>query len=264
MKAYALVIGVLFTAAGYSQNTINSYKYVLVPERFSFAKEDNQYGLNTTAKLLLEQKGFAAVMSNKELPPAMAGNKCSALIAEVTERKALFTTNLTLILKDCQGNIIFKGKEGKSREKEFPVAYDGALREAFTSLTATPYKYDSTLVAQPQQTAPAPVTASASTTAPPAASTTTTPPVPATASTPATSTPADLTGTLYAQVIPNGYQLIDTSPKKVLTLLKTSTEDSFIAEGGVSNGIVFKKSGEWFFEYYKDNKLVSQKLGIKF
>jgi hypothetical protein len=41
-------------------------------------------------------------------------------------------------------------------------------------------------------------------------------------------------------------------------------QDYFIADDGVSNGVVFRKNGEWFFEYYKDNKLISQKLQIKF
>jgi hypothetical protein len=47
-----------------------------------------------------------------------------------------------------------------------------------------------------------------------------------------------------------------------MTILKTSVPDYFIAEG--ANGLVFKKDGAWYFEYYKDNKLVSQKLEIKF
>ena len=254
MKAYALLICVLFTITCYSQTTINNYKYVLIPERYSFAKEDNQYGLNTTTRMLLEQKGFTAFISNEQLPPALAANKCNGLIAEVVERKTLFSTNLTLLLKDCQGNIIFKGKEGRSREKEFPVAYDLALKDAFSSLLAAQYKYDSTV--QTQQTS-IPVSAS-STPASPAP----VPPAPVPAA--SKSTTADITGTLYAQPIANGYQLIDTTPKKVLTLLKTSMEDYFIAEGGVSGGVVFKKDGGWFFEFYKDNKLVSQKLEIKF
>jgi hypothetical protein len=253
MKACGVFIFVLFTIAAYSQNTINNYKYVLVPERFDFARENNQYGLNSTTKWLLEQKGFVAIMGNGELPPAVAANKCNALKVEVTERKALFTTNLTLVLKDCQGNIIFKGKEGRSREKEFPVAYDGALKDAFVSLNSVPYKYDSTILTPTQQVAAAPAVAS------PASTPASTP-----VSAPASSSVADITGTLYAQVIPNGYQLIDTTPKKVVTLLKTSTEDYYIAEAGASNGVVFKKNGEWVFEYYKDNKLVSQKLAIKF
>jgi hypothetical protein len=43
-------------------------------------------------------------------------------------------------------------------------------------------------------------------------------------------------------------------------------QDCFLAEigAGAPNGIVFKKNGEWFFEYYKDGTLVSQKLEIRF
>lgn len=245
MKACAFVIFTLLTIAGHPQNSINSYKYVIVPERFNFSREDNQYGLNTTAKLLLEQKGFDVFLGNEKLPQALASNRCNTLMAEVIQKKGLFVTNLTLLLKDCQGNVIFKSKEGKSREKEFPVAYDLALRDAFSSLNDVPYKYDSTILAQQQQTAAAPA---------------------ASPSAPAPVMPAvgEITGTLYAQATPNGYQLIDTSPKKVLILLKTSTQDYYIAGAGASNGIVFKKNGEWFFEYYKDDKLVSQKLDIKF
>lgn len=247
MKVCALFFFALFTVAGYSQNTINSYKYVLVPERFDFSKESNQYGLNTTAKLLLQHKGFAAFLDYEDLPPALKANKCIALKVEVSERKTFFATNLTMILKDCQGNIIFKSKEGKSREKEFQAAYEEALKDAFSSLNAVPYQYDSTILTQAQ-----PVVATA------------TPAVPSSAPVPVKSTVADITGTLYAQVTPNGYQLIDTTPKKILTLLKTSIQDYFIAEAGASNGIVFKRNEEWFFEYYEDNKLISKKLEIKF
>ena len=245
MKASALFLFVLFTVAGYSQNTINSYKYVLVPERFDFSKDINQYGLNTTTKLLLGQKGFVAFVDNEALPPTLAANKCNALKAEVVQKKGIFVTNLTLILKDCQGNIIFKSKEGKSREKEYQVAYDEALKNAFLSLNDVPYKYDSTIAAQPQQVIATPAVSS---------------PAPV----PASSAAVEITGTLYAQVTPNGYQLIDTTPKKILTLLKTSMQDFFIVDAGPSNAVVFKKDGEWLFEYYKDNKLVSQKLEIKF
>ena len=262
MKAPSLLVLLLLTVAGYSQTNLNGFKYVLVPERFDFSREDNQYGLNTTTKFLLEQKGFAAFVANEPLPPALAANKCNALKVEVSQRKAFLSTNLTLTLKDCQGNVIFKSKEGKSREKEFQVAYNEALREAFASLDAVPYKYDSTLttqaqpVQQPTAMPAAPVAAPVASSSTPAA-----PPA-----TPASTLPAaaDITGTLYAQPTATGFQLVDMTPKKVLTLLKTSVADYFIAEAGGANGIVFKKEGTWYFEYYKDGKLVSQKLEIKF
>jgi hypothetical protein len=244
MKVYTLFLFILFAVPGFSQTSINNYKYVLVPEKYDFLRENNQYGLNTVTKLLLEEKGFTAFMANEQLPQELAMNKCNALKAEVVQKKGLFVTNLTLFLKDCQGNVIFKSKEGKSREKEFHLAFDEALRDAFSSLKDIPYKYDGSVFsqAQAQPTTPAPAAAPA----------------------PAPAAVTEITGTLYAQATANGYQLIDTSPKKVLTLLKTSVPDYFIAEAGATNGIVFKKDGAWFFEYYKDNKLVSQKLEIKF
>lgn len=245
MKACALFIFALFTVAGYSQSSINSYKYVLVPVRFDFSREDNQYGLNTTAKVLLQHKGFAAYLDYEDLPPALTANKCNALKVEVVQKKGFFVTNLTLILKDCLGNSIFKSKEGKSREKEFQTAYDEALKDAFSSLNDLPYKYDSTILVQTQQIPTMRVVSSSE-------------PIPAKVPVP------EISGTLYAQATANGYQLIDTTPKKILTLLKTSVQDYFIAEAGASNGIVFKKDGEWFFEYYEDDKLVSRKLAIKF
>jgi hypothetical protein len=250
MKVSALLIFVFITVSAYSQNSLNNYKYVIVPAKFSFSKEENQYGLNTLAKLLLQEKGFSAFVANEDMPSEIVANKCNALNAEVTERKGLFATRLTLTLKDCQGNVIYKSKEGNSREKEYQPAYELALRDAFSSLNDIAYKYDGTSFSQPQQV----VTPASSSSAP--ASTP--------ASVPATPSVTESTGVLYAQATPNGYQLIDTTPKKVLTLFKTSVQDFYIAADGAATGVVFKKGEEWLYEYYKDNKLVSLKLQIKF
>jgi len=273
MKIGTLFILALTTMAGYSQtmpNTINSYKYVLVPHRYDFLKFDDQYALNTTTKSLLEQKGFTVYWTDDVLPPSLAGNKCAALQTEVTQRKAMFSTNLTLVLKDCFGNIVFKGKEGRSREKEFYVAYDEAVKDAFVSLKATPYSYDSALAVQslPQQIPAQPRQTLPQQTQPQQT-------LPQTQTQPQTppANPGTITGTLYAQSIPNGYQLIDLTPKKVLTLLKTSMPDFFLAQAepaagspaaATPIGVVFKKEGQWLLEYYKDDKLISQKLDIKF
>jgi hypothetical protein len=294
-KISTVFIFTLLMVAGYSQNTISNYKYVLLPQKFDFLSSANEYQLNYTAKNLLEKKGFTVYWTNGDMPQAIAANRCTALTADITQRKALFTTNLTLTLKDCYGNTIFKGKEGRSWEKEFETAFNEALRNAFTSLNAVPYNYDSTKTAQTQQAAAS--TTAASTTPPTTTSPATTAPVttpaaapPATATAPAAIPPVTATataaamaqtaaaaqGTLYAQPIANGYQLVDATPKKVLTLLKTSLQDCFLATavdgiGGsavgtatATSGIVFKNNDQWFFEYYKDGTLVSQKLTIKF
>jgi len=264
MKRYILLFLLFISFSGYAQNTINNYKYVLVPEKFGFLKENDQYRLNTLTKFLLQDKGFTPYFDNSELPTEISNNKCSALYVEILEKNGMFTTNLTLLLKDCKGNIIFKSKEGKSREKEFKTSYNLALRDAFTSLNDVAYVYNGTSNVQDQQTA-------ATSTAAVPVSITATVPVSAAVIAPASPPAAKVietavqpAGTLYAQPTTNGYQLIDTTPKKVLTLSRTSVQDYFIADNGTSNGIVLKKNGDWFFEYYKDDKLMAEKLLIKF
>lgn len=264
----------------------------MVPEKFNFLKQNDQYSLNSLTKGLLEYKGFTVYFDNKELPGEVANNKCRALSADVLEKKTMFTTGLTLLLKDCQGNIIFKSKEGKSREKEYKVAYSMALRDAFTSLDSVSYAYNGS-TNQPVQpaittiTSTVPVKSAEAVTNQPVqpAVTTTTSIVPAKSTEAVTNQPVQPTittttstvpvkatetltnqpvGTLYAQAIANGYQLIDTTPKIVLTLLKTSAENYFIASNATANGIVLKKNEDWVFEYYKDGKLISEKLLVKF
>jgi hypothetical protein len=246
MKSYILLFLLFGCFSGHSQTSLNNYKYVLVPESFSFLKQKDQYGLNTSTKSFLEETGFTAYFDNSELPTELANNKCNALNAEVVEKKSMFTTKLTLFLKDCKGNIVFKSKEGNSREKEFALSYTLALKDAFTSLTEAKYVY---------QPVPAindhPLDSTTASNSAPAGKTT------------ALVAPSTA-GTLYAQPIANGYQLIDTTPKTILRMFKSSVTDYFIAENGSSNGIVFKRDDSWVFEYYKDGKLMAEKLLIKF
>ncbi|SHM41360.1 hypothetical protein SAMN05444266_1086 [Chitinophaga jiangningensis] len=271
MKGFSFFFLLLFSVAAFAQNSVNNYKYVLVPEKFSFQKEAHQYGLNTTTQMVLNGMGFEALIDDKELPTDLAGNKCNALIADVEQRKAVFVTNLTLTLKDCRGNVLFKSKEGKSREKDYGAAYNEALRDALSSLTTLNYAYNGTVqpsaapAAAPVATAPAATTSAATVTT---ASSTTTPVATEPAATvPVAAATAETKSnglTLYAQPTETGYQLIDTTPKKVLSLYKTTVAEYFIADNGTDKGILFKRNGDWQFEYYKNGKLVSEKMQIKF
>ena len=266
MKRFVLVFLLFLSVSGYSQNTIGSFKYVVVPEKFSFAKQKDQYSLNSLTKALLQSKGFTVYFDNSDLPDEVANNKCSALNADVSEKSGIFTTGLTLLLKDCHGNIVFKSKEGKSREKEYRVAYDEALRDAFTSLNQVSYAdsasvHESAPATISNASAPVPVKSTVTVSTAPVKSTATVSDVPVKSAGLANDHTKDL---LYAQAIANGYQLIDATPKIVLTIFKTSAENYFIAANATVNGIVLKKNEDWFFEYYKDGKLISEKLLIKF
>ena len=126
--------------------------------------------------------------------------------------------------------------------KIYKKAYYEALREASASLASLNYKY----------VGPATV------------ATTTQEIKPLTSSPAATPVPVNVEGQLFAQPIANGYQLVDTTPKVVAKMYKTSQQDYYTAQGDNKNGVIFKKGNDWFFEYYQNDKLVSEKLSIKF
>ena len=71
-------------------------------------------------------------------------------------------------------------------------------------------------------------------------------------------------GVLYAQEISNGYQLVDSTPKIRMKLYKSSSPNIYVAEADTIKGVVYTKNDKWFFEYYKDNQLVTKELNIKF
>jgi hypothetical protein len=71
-------------------------------------------------------------------------------------------------------------------------------------------------------------------------------------------------GVLYAQELPNGFQLVDSTPKIQMKLRKSSSPNVFFAEADDTNGVVFSQAGKWIFEYYYQDQLVSKELNIKF
>ena len=69
---------------------------------------------------------------------------------------------------------------------------------------------------------------------------------------------------LFAQPIENGFQLVDTTPKMILKIYKTSVNNIFLGTKENFNGIVYQKNENWFFEYYLNGKLISEVFTIKF
>ena len=106
MKVFTLLLAMAVSVVASAQNTINHYRYVLVPERFDIFKYEDQYGTSTMTKSMLEGVGFKAYMTGEQLPADLANNKCGALKAELVEKKKFLATGLILILKDCQGTIV--------------------------------------------------------------------------------------------------------------------------------------------------------------
>lgn len=110
---------------------LNKYKYVQVPPKFEFLKEENQYQLNALTAFLLEKYGFK-VLYEEQVPSGT--DICEVLKADVHNRTSIFRSRLYFTLKDCHGKDIFVSKTGTSREKDFQKSYQEALRDALTSL----------------------------------------------------------------------------------------------------------------------------------
>jgi len=71
-------------------------------------------------------------------------------------------------------------------------------------------------------------------------------------------------GTLYAQELPNGYQLVDSTPKIQLKIFKSSMPNVYIAKADAHDGVVYSSDGKWFFEYHEGDEVVKEELNIKF
>lgn len=128
-----LSVSLFLAANAFSQNTnLSDYSYVVVPEKYDFLKEKDQYQMNSMSKFYFEKSGFNAYFVDDK-PNA---NRCDGLFANVEELKSVFGTKLQIVLKDCNDNEIYRSQEGKSKYKEYDKTYQDALRKAFNSITA--------------------------------------------------------------------------------------------------------------------------------
>jgi hypothetical protein len=248
MRIKFLLIALLTSVIGFSQS-VNDYKAVIVPLKYDFLKTENQYRLSTMTKANLLKAGFQAFYGNEQLP-AEFGDRCDLLYADVKRDNGFLVTKLFVEFRDCYGKVIYTSQVGKSKEKEYESAYRESLDLAFVSINALHYKYNGK-TANTTKAVTASVPANVQTVA----------------ATAVVSAPvADMTdpNLLYAQPTENGYQLIDKTPKVVMKLLKTSRPDSFIAIKDGIQGSLNAKDNQWFFEYYKNDQLVSEKVVVKF
>ncbi|WP_425235942.1 hypothetical protein [Ulvibacterium sp.] len=68
----------------------------------------------------------------------------------------------------------------------------------------------------------------------------------------------------YAQELPNGYQLVDSTPKIRMKLFESSVQGVYHAKMENKNGMVYTEDGKWFFEYYKGGNRITDELNVKF
>ena len=225
----------LFLASSFCfSQSVNIYKYAIVPSKFEFLKDKDQYRLNTLTKMLMEKYGFITYFDTDILPLEVAETNCNKVYVDVQSIGNLFSTKLRVVLKDCKNIVLFTSAEGKSKEKEYPVAYNQSLREAFTSFDKLTLKDKKEENLKPEVVV--------------------------------YTNEIKRTNylTLFAQPIENGFQLIDSTPKVILKIYTTSNPSCFIAFKDNIQGVLVNKENYWYFEYYSNSKVVSEKMVIKF
>ena len=260
----------IFSMASFSQNSVNDYKYVIVPNQYDFLDEEDQFQLNSISHFLFNKYGFIALKEDEIFPEDLMFNPCLALKSDVADESRTFKTRLRIELTNCKGELIYFSDFGESFEKKYAIAYNKALRDAFLHLEALNYKY------QPNETILAMGTSKSEASKEEIEklkeelaalkeekNNQTTPEVVVaeTAETVADSTTKTMETLLFAQKTDGGYQLVDKSSKVVMVLLNTRNPEVFIVQG--KNAMVFKEAGAWVLSENDGNQVTNTKLNIK-
>ena len=243
-KKIVLILLLISNFANAQTSKLNNYKYAIIPTKFSFQDMPNEYRLNLLTKMYLEQIGFTTYLDSDAMPEELLNNNCNKVYVDVLSNGNFITTKLKIILKDCKNTILYTSAEGKSKEKDYNLAYNEALRAALQSFKSLNYKYtprteieikkdekevnnsDSKIIASESFNAESNI--------------------------------------LFAQPITNGFQLVDNSPKVIMKIYKTSNTNCFIAIKEDVQGVLILKDEQWFLEYYKNQKLFSERVEVKF
>jgi hypothetical protein len=258
IKKIVFSLLLVLAMSAYSQNTeINNYKYVIVQDRFDFLKEQDQYQTSSLTKFLLQKKGFTVFLSNETLPKDVSENRCLALMATVKSTSSLFVVKNKIELEDCYGKLIYSSEEGKSKEKDYKKGYHEAIRNAYSTMSDIEYSYnpeakDVLINENVDSGVELPIKKTIQTKVIPEIKE----PVVV------KKLVSNSIETLYAQIKPNGFQLINTKPAIVFEVLKTNLIDVFIIRG--KNGVMYKSKNTWIAEYYENNQLVVKQFDIKF
>lgn len=270
IKIFTILMSLAFISGAFSQTILNNYKYVIVPKKYDFLKEEDQFRLNGLTKFLFEKYGFLTLMEGDNYPDDLLNNRCLALHSNVINDSGLFKTKLKVELEDCTDKVVFTSVLGETREKDFGKAYTEALRNAFISFETISYKYEpkenkvSDIKNQELKKEPETLKQEKMAEVIPAEETKVNA-IAAVVFKETAISPSDnkdISDILYAQATENGFQLVDSSPKMVYKIQKTGLSNVFLIDG--KKGILYEKDGNWVLEIYDGNILKRETLNIKF
>ena len=144
-KSFLVGLLVIVSSLSFAQKSLNSYKYIIVPNQFEFQKSIDSYQLNSLTKFLFEREGFITLFENEQFPKDLALNRCLGLKVDLKNTSGLLTTKMIMNLRDCNNSIVFSSKEVKSKSKDYKKAYQEAIRMAFEDVEELNYNYNANL-----------------------------------------------------------------------------------------------------------------------
>jgi hypothetical protein len=237
MKKIVFILVLVMSTLGLYAQSLNSYKYAIVPTKFQWQSRDNQHRLSTLTKALFSEAGFTVFYDNEQLPVDVASDRCNKVYVDVDNVSSLLNIKLEIVIRDCTNKEIFRSKAGTSKEKNFETAYHASLRQAFGSIAASGYRYDR------------PVNTSSKTDVAVKIS-----------EKPSTNTVSGYT----VEEVSTGFLIIETSTSTiVLKLQRTDKPDHYIASSRGRNGTAYKSGNAIVFDYYEGDQLRSETFNVQ-
>lgn len=238
----------------FSQASLNDYDMALIPAKFDFQKQDNQYRINATIKAFLKQKGFDAYLSSDALPEGFLDYNCNKVFVSALEENTMFSTKIKIEFKDCKNVVLFTTDLGESRNKDLAPAYNQALLVALKSFDKAKYKFSGKTYYNEEAQEKLKTREVEN------------------VSTETTKVIKSENGVIYEKVDKaeksepkEGFvKVVNKINNEELILYKTTRSAIYLCNLNGKNGIVFAKNDVWFFEYLDNAKLISEKLDIKF
>ncbi len=265
--------------SAFAQSEVNDYKYIVIPKQYDFQRSDDQYQLNSLTKFLFNKYGFTAYFEDESLPLDVSQDRCLALKADLKKLKGFLITRLQFELIDCEGNVVSSSKIGETKIKQYNTAYNTALRQAFETYQNMNYSY------QPKAEITTPVIANKEVAIKSIQKTESieqkkqeveeeikddvvkqqieTPQVKKPAPVETITEPVkEIDNSWYANPIDNGFEVVDASKNKIMTLLYSGAPDVYIVKD--ENAIVFKKEGYWMYSSNDGSGIKVNRIDLKF
>lgn len=229
MKKFLVIFIALF-----SINTFGQKPIILISNKYEFQREANSFNINNMLKSILASNNYEVYFDDEVLPIEVAQNRCNALKGVLVDRSNVFLTRVKLQIQDCQNKLLFETAEVKSKEKDIQTAFIEVIKLLSPELK----KYNPTIVKKNEVVEKNEIVETPS------------------------ETIKNTTVKYQFVEIANGYAIMDTTPKVILQIYKTTNPTVFIADKFGVKGIFTKTGNKGVFEYYLNDILMVEEFSF--